>query len=95
MQTLKPHPLAELFPPMDEETFKALVSDIRQNGLREAIFLWEGMILDGRNRYNACSELGISPVTRQWQGPGDPLDFVVSKNLHRRHLDEGDRKSVV
>jgi hypothetical protein len=80
------HPLAEIFPPMADDQFAALVADIRDNGLREPIILHDGQVLDGRNRYRACVEIGIEPMTRPWDGRGDPLDYVVSKNLHRRHL---------
>jgi hypothetical protein len=88
------HPLAEIFPPMPEEAFAALVADIRENGLREAIILHEGKVLDGRNRYLACLELGIEPITKLWDQRGDPLSYVVSKNLHRRHLSESQRAMV-
>lgn len=91
---LTPHPLAELFPPMDDETFKALVADIRQHGLREPIILYEGMILDGRNRHRACTEIGVEPITRPWDERGSALDFVVSKNLNRRHLSDQQRAMV-
>ena len=42
----------------------------------------------------ACRALGIEPMTRQWDGRGDPLDYVVSKNLHRRLLNESQRGRV-
>jgi ParB-like chromosome segregation protein Spo0J len=83
---LENHPLAGIFPMMDEKTFADLLGDIRENGLREPIVVHEGNILDGRNRYRACADLGIEPMTQVWNGEGDPLDYVVSKNLHRRHL---------
>lgn len=43
-------------------------------------------ILDGRHRYNACRELGIEVWGRKWEGGMDPIEYVVSNNIHRRHL---------
>jgi ParB-like chromosome segregation protein Spo0J len=92
--TLGIHPLAEIFPPMSDEAFAALVADIRKNGLREPIVLHEGKVLDGRNRYRACVELGIEHITKPWDQRGDALSYVLSTNLHRRHLCESQRALV-
>jgi DNA-binding Lrp family transcriptional regulator len=95
------HPLADIFPLMEGEEFDALVADIKANGLREQIVLYEGKVLDGRNRYRALRALGVSPVdipghplgsfcgrdVLPARDPGrDPAGFVVSRNIHRRHL---------
>lgn len=93
------HPAAELFPPMSEDEFAALTEDIRQNGQREPIWLYEGKILDGRNRYSAILRLqeqkvSIEPQFREWDGEGSAVSFVVSLNLHRRHLNESQRAMV-
>ncbi len=87
------HPLASLFPLLDGDEFDALVADIRAYGLRQKIILFEGMILDGRNRYAACLEAGIEPRFEVFNG-ADPLAFVVSLNLQRRHLSELQRAIV-
>jgi ParB-like chromosome segregation protein Spo0J len=79
---------------MSDEAFAALVADIRENGLREAIVLYEGKVLDGRNRYRACVEVGIEPITKAWDQRGTALAYVISKNLHRRHLNESQRGMV-
>ncbi|HTI78949.1 MAG TPA: MT-A70 family methyltransferase [Acetobacteraceae bacterium] len=78
---------------MQGAAYKALVNDIRINGQREAIVLHEGMVLDGRNRQRVCRELGLEPKTKAFKGK-DPLAYVISANLHRRHLDESQRCMV-
>lgn len=88
------HPVSELFPRMSAEEFAALKTDIAENGLRESIWLYEGKIIDGRNRDQACDELGITPATRTWDGKGSLVAFVVSLNLHRRHLTASQKNAL-
>ncbi len=47
-----------------------------------------------RNRFNACKALEIKPTFREWDGKGSLVSFVVSLNLHRRHLDDNQRAMV-
>ena len=79
------HPLCTLFPRLTGAEFDALVEDIKANGLREPIIIHDGMILDGGNRYRACVEAGIEPATMKFGG-GNLVSYVLSANLHRRHL---------
>jgi hypothetical protein len=88
------HPLANLFPLLEGEEFKALVADIKKNGLREKITLHEGRILEGRNRYRACKEGWINPEYRDLPPGMNPLDYVLSANLHRRHLSTSQRALI-
>jgi N6-adenosine-specific RNA methylase IME4 len=90
---MNPHPLASLFPLMTGPDFEGLCADIARQGLLEPIVTHEGKVLDGRNRLRACIETGMPPVFREWDGP-DPLAFVLSANLHRRHLNESQRAMV-
>lgn len=87
------HEYANLFPMLNGEPFDALVEDIRQNGVCEPIVMLDGAILDGRNRYMAARQLGIEYPVKQYQGD-NPLAFVISHNLHRRHLSESQRAMV-
>jgi len=102
---LKFHPLADIFPLMEGEEFEALVADIKANGLREAIALHEGKILDGRNRYRACLASGVQPYfqgeIRKCNGEvitdivGDPLAYVISASIRRRHLTAEQRRELI
>ena len=87
------HEFANLFPLIEGDEFDALVNDIRAHGVREPIWLFEGKILDGRNRYRAATEAGEEFETREYEGD-KPLEHVVSLNLHRRHLNESQRAMV-
>ena len=87
------HELCCIFPRCSDEELQLLVSDIRENGLKTPITLFEGKILDGRNRYLACELLGIEPDYVQFEGT-EPMSFVISHNLCRRHLSESQRAMV-
>lgn len=82
-----PHQLAKSYPLMGFEEYIAFREDIRANGQREPIWLYEQKILEGRHRARACSELGIEPLTREFEGTlEEAKKFVDSMNLHRRHM---------
>lgn len=89
------HPVANIFPLMTGAEYDALVADIAEHGQREAIWLHtDGRIIDGRNRYRACCDLGLVPEFKTWDGSGSLIAFVVSLNLHRRHLTSSQRAVV-
>ncbi len=96
------HPIADMFPMMSEENIKELAEDIRAYGLQNRIELYEGKILDGRNRYEALKLLGkhqssswFNDMTGAFFNMEDELvRYVVSRNLHRRHLTDGQKAEI-
>lgn len=89
----KAHPLADLFPMMSAEEMKALVEDVRERGVQRPIVMLDGMVLDGRNRYHAAREAEVGYRVVEFTGP-DPLAFVISENMRRRHLTDSQRAMV-
>lgn len=87
------HPLCELIPPMSDAELSALADDISANGLSEPIVIYEGKILDGRHRYKACVMACVDPRFVEYFG-SDPIAYVVSRNVSRRHLTESQRALV-
>lgn len=93
MNALQHHELASIFPMMTEKEMAVLADDIKTNGLQNPIILHDGKILDGRNRYEACRIAGKEPDFVNYTGD-DPFRFIISLNLHRRHLDESQRAVI-
>ena len=88
------HEVSNLFPLMSDEELGELADDIRVNGLKEAIWIHAGKIVDGRNRYLAWRRVGVEPRYQEWDGIGTLVSFVVSLNLKRRHLNESQRAMI-
>lgn len=89
MKTMKPHPIAGNLPPMPPDQLVEMATDIKTNGLFDPITTFEGMILDGNTRLEACKIAGVEPVfqefSEQFKGK-NPKAFVASKNLRRRMI---------
>ncbi len=92
---LKQHPLSAAFPSMGKDEFQALKDDIENCGQREPIIVLDGMVLDGWHRYRACIELGMKVKQFGFGTGDDPAEFVISHNLHRRHLTPSQRAAAV
>jgi N6-adenosine-specific RNA methylase IME4 len=92
--TLPFHPLANIFPLIEGAEFHELVADVKANGLRDSITVHDGLVLDGRNRQRACDAAEVDCIYEPLPFDVDPLAFVISKNLKRRHLNESQRAFV-
>ena len=82
---------------MSDEEFEELKQDIDQNGLLDDIILLEGKILDGRHRFEACQEIDKSPKFKDFEDlsiSSSPLDYILSENLKRRHLNSSQRAAI-
>jgi ParB-like chromosome segregation protein Spo0J len=100
LANLEFHELADQFPLISEEETIQMADDIKKVGLIEPLVVLDGKILDGRNRYNACKLAGfklrpedVKDFEEDFSGE-DPVVFVISKNIRRRHMTVGQRASV-
>lgn len=95
---LPEHPAAAAFPMMSDAELNNLAEDIRANGLREPVSICqidgEWLLLDGRNRREACKRAKVECKSLVYRPEGGHVEFVVSRNIHRRHLSDGQRASI-
>jgi hypothetical protein len=82
------HPAADAFPMMDDDALTSLENDIKANGQSSPVITWKGVLVDGRNRYAACSRSRIKPKTKaiEFADDAECIRFIISTNIHRRHL---------
>jgi hypothetical protein len=90
------HPEADVFKLMEGKEFDELTGDIQRRGLCIPIVIHKGMIIDGRNRARACVRAGVAPTYTQFQGTdADVSGFIISMNIHRRHLTPETRRELL
>ena len=86
------HPIANVFPLLPDPELQELADDIRERGLKEPIWTYEGKILDGRNRSAACRIAGVEPEIKEFSGTAEEaFRHVWSLNFHRRHLTQSQK----
>ena len=98
------HPAADLLPMMSEPELLELGQDILKRCLLEGVALFDGQLLDGRNRLDAMEKANVRLVVddqldrniphRNVRGC-DPVAYVLSKNIHRRHLTNEQRLELI
>ena len=90
------HPFAKLFPMQSDEEIQSLADDIAKHGLRQPIVIDDNEeILDGRNRSAACVIAQVKPIYEPFVGTdAQKLAYVVSVNVHRRHLTNAQRAEI-
>jgi ParB-like chromosome segregation protein Spo0J len=94
-EVLYVHPVASLFPMMSDEELDDLAEDIRQNGQADPIVRdSHDQLIDGRNRLEACRRVEVSPDIRRVDLE-DPVAYILSKNVSRRHLTKGQQAMSV
>ena len=94
------HDACDLLPPMSESELRELGEDIKRHNLHTPVVIFTDQdgtewLLDGRNRLDAMEVVGITivdngelnpDIVHKVSGNIDPIAWVLSANLHRRHL---------
>jgi len=77
-----------LLPSLDETTFALLEENILQNGCQHPIVLWNGIIIDGHNRYEICTkhDLPYETVNKEFDSRDDVIIWIISTQISRRNL---------
>jgi len=88
MQILKE--LEVLIPPLTSEEFKQLERNILEEGIRDPLVTWNGILVDGHNRYRIAQEYDIDfeTVEKEFADMNAVKEWMVNNQLGRRNLPE-------
>src|ERR1039457_4319114 len=78
------HPAADLLPMLSAERLASLAEGIKAIGLIHPIVIKDGVLIDGRNRREACRLAGVVPTTMELNGV-DLVDYIANANDRRDH----------
>jgi len=97
MKTLKIHSeLQTLLPPLTDEECKGLEADIVAHGCLSPLVTWDGIIVDGHNRYEICQKHGLPFETIELTF--DSLDqaklWAWQHQEHRRNMTSYQRTAL-
>ncbi|MCL2197554.1 MAG: hypothetical protein FWB80_01390 [Defluviitaleaceae bacterium] len=84
----------EVIPPLSPEERSQLEHNILESKkCRDAIILWEGIIIDGHNRYEICTKHGITFGIREMEFATreDAMVWIIENQLGRRNLNDAAR----
>ncbi len=93
-EPLEFHPAAELYPMMNKEELTNLKDSIQQHGQRYPVVLCDEKIVDGRNRFLACKELGIEVDCWDLPEDRDPWEYAMDCNMNRRNITKSQKAAI-
>jgi DNA modification methylase len=91
MQILKE--LEVLIPPLTSEEFKQLERNILEEGIRDPLVTWNGILVDGHNRYRIATEYDIDFVTveKEFTDMNAVKEWMINNQFGRRNLNNYQR----
>lgn len=92
-ETLKPHPLLNVLPPLDPEEIQCATERVALYGQREPIEVFDGFLVVGLAEYLGCLEAEVEPTITYIEAPSCFVEYVVRRNVPR-HLSPLDRAVI-
>ncbi|MDR2571688.1 MAG: hypothetical protein LBD23_15535 [Oscillospiraceae bacterium] len=77
-----------LLPKLDETTFETLENNLLEYGARDALVLWNDILIDGYNRYKICTKHNIpfNTVDMEFNSREEVLMWISNNQIARRNL---------
>jgi DNA modification methylase len=80
--------LESLIPPLSNEEFKQLERNIFEEGIREPLITWNGILIDGHNRYRIAQEhdMNYETLEKEFDNINRVKEWMIHNQFGRRNL---------
>ena len=77
-----------LVPPLTLEEYNQLEAMLLNEGCRDALVVWQGILLDGHNRLRICEKHGLpyKTATLEFEDENDAQEWIIRNQFGRRNL---------
>ena len=85
-----------LIPPLTPEEFAQLEANLKAEGCRDPLVMWQGIIIDGHNRYEICTRhgIGFEKVRKEFADRSEVIEWIIRNQFGRRNLDAYQRTKL-
>ena len=83
--------------PLKRKEFIQLEENIKADGCRDPITTWNGIIIDGHNRYEICSKYAIpfEVMEMEFSCREEAIAWICKNQLGRRNLSDESRRYLI
>ena len=76
--------IRNIIPPLTDEEYEQLKTNIIAEGCRDALVVWNEIMLDGHNRYEICAKYNIpfDTIIKNFNNKDEAIDWIIN-NLYR------------
>lgn len=87
----------DLIPPLTADEYTMLEKSILSDGCRDPLVVWDGILVDGHNRYKICRKYNISfsTVNHTFNDRDEAKLWMMHNQLARRNLNDAQRIAIV
>ena len=85
--------LRNVIPALTSQEYEELEKSIVFEGCRDPIIAWNGLIIDGHNRFDICkkNDIPFTIVNKEFNSKKDALRWMISNQLGRRNLTDAQK----
>ena len=86
-----------LIPPLSSEEFQQLEENCVKEGIRDALITWNGVLIDGHNRFKIAAKHGLQWTEKKMEfaDRDEAIEWICNNQLGRRNLHVLDREALM